>query len=393
MSPRRTVAEQSTGAKAAIGTLVVLLVAIGMMLLVRAAPRTQPFDPRSEADDGARGLVVLLERFGAQVDVVRTVPSAGTSGARRVLVLQDRLNDAQRAQLDHFVRDGGVAVVADPTSPFAKGPGIADIEGSAVFAGGDAEAESNVAPGACDVGAVTHLRGLFVPLGVRLPVGDGESSCFGDGVHAFLTVHPTGAGVVVALGDNALFTNQYLRFADNAGLATALLAPEQGAKVSIVLGAEAPKTSADIGTGDKKLLDLVRPGVWMALTQLVVAFAVFSVSRAIRPGRPVREPEQVPVAGSELVVATGQLMQRAGHAERAGWLLRAGLFRDLCAQMRVPTATSVESLDAVVASRTSTPPGRVAAVLQTDTFDERQLLELSNHIQEIRDLVLEGAPQ
>ncbi len=388
MSPRRTVAEQGTGGKVALGTILVLLVAVGMMLLVRAAPEAQPFDPRSDAASGTRGLVVLLERFGAEVEVVRSVP--GTTDSR-VLVLQDRLNDAQRVELQRFVDRGGIAVVADPDSPFAKGPGIADINGSLLFGDSDVASEANVEPGSCDVAAVTHLRGLFVADGVRLPVPAGEQSCFGDGDHSFLVVHPSGSGAVVALGDNELFTNQYLRFADNAGLATALLAPIEGSKVSIVLGAEAPATSADIGSGDKQLLDLVRPGVWMALTQLVVAFAVFAVSRAVRPGRPVREPEQVPIAGSELVVATGQLMQRAKHAQRAGWLLRGDLHRDLCAQMRLPSTASIVALDEAVAARAGLPPGRVADVLQTETGDERQLLDLSNRIQEIRDLVLEGA--
>ncbi len=391
MSPRRTVADQSSGTKAAFGSLLVLLVAVGMMLLVRATPDDQPFDPRSESGDGARALVVLLERFGAQVDVVRTVPSAGSDV--RVLVLQDRLNDDQRDRLRQFVRDGGVAVIADPASPLVPGPGSPDISAPTPFERGDALSESNVLPDSCDVGAVSQLRGLFVADGERLPVGADDGSCFGGAREAFLVLRRIGAGQLVALGDNELFTNRYLRYADNAGLATALLAPVDGASVAIVLGAGAPKTTADIGTGDKTLLDLVRPGVWMALTQLFVAFAVFAISRAIRPGRPVREPEQVPIAGSELVVATGRLMHRAGHASRAGWLLRGNLHRDLCAAVRVPSTTSIESLDATVASRTSLAPGHLAGVLQADPADERQLLELSNRIQEIRDLVLEGAHQ
>jgi hypothetical protein len=391
MSPRRAVAAGGTSAKAAFGTLVVLLVAVGMMLLVRAAPDQQPFDPRSEADDGTRALVVLLERFGATVDVLRTPPSPGADG--RVLVLQDRLNDNQRGQIDAFVRAGGVAVIADPDSGFAPRPSVVDIAASAPSGRADATSESNVRPGTCTIGALLRLRGLFVAEGEHLPVAGGDASCFGDDRHAFVVVRPLGAGHVVALGDNGLFTNRYLRFADNAGLATALLAPVDGAHVSIVLGAETPKTSADIGTGDKTLLDLVRPGVWMALTQLVVAFAVFAVSRAIRPGRPVREPDQVPISGSGLVVATGRLMHRAGHTSRAGWLLRDGLHRDLCAEMRVPSTTSIESLDATLTSRTSLGAGELATVLHTDPVDERQLLALSHRIQEIRDLVLEGVHQ
>lgn len=392
MSPRRTVTEQGTGMKAALGALVVVLVAVGMMLLVRASPDASPFDPRSAAADGTRGLVVLLQRFGADVDVSRTVPAA--EPGRRILVLQDLLDDDQRADLTRFVRAGGVVVMADPDSPLAAPIGEGTIGGSAPFGAADAIDESNVLRGACTIGALTHLRGLFVPDGVTLQVEGGQPSCFGGGDDdAFAVDRPDGDGSVIALGDNELFTNQYLRFADNAGLATALLAPVDGSAVTIVLGAEAPKTSADVGTGDQTLLDLVRPGVWMALTQLVVAFAVLAVARAIRPGRPVREPEQVPIAGSELVAATGRLMHRAEHAQRAGWLLRGNLYRELCTQMRVPPNTPIDELDATVAARTALPAGRVAEVLHLEVHDPAQLLALSHRIQEIRDLVLEGAVQ
>jgi hypothetical protein len=172
-----------------------------------------------------------------------------------------------------------------------------------------------------------------------------------------------------------------------------LVAPSAGAKVTIVLGSEAPKTVTDIGSGDRTLSDLVRPGVWMALAQLAIAFVVLAIARAVRPGRPVREPEQVPIAGSELVVATGRLMQRARHAQRAGWLLRGDLFRDLCDHHHVPPTTSIDVLDTTVTSRAGLAPGTVASVLQRDVLDQQQLLELSHSIQEIRDLVLEGAHQ
>lgn len=390
MSPRRATAEPGTGARTAIGALLVVLVAVGMMLLVRASPDTTPFDPRSESATGTRGLVVLLQRFGADVDVSRTMPSGGD--ARRVLVLQDRLNDDQRGELARFVRSGGVVVMADPDSPLAGPRGTGVIEGTVPIGNVSVTDESNVLPGRCDIGALQHLRGLFVPDGVEL-VAQGDVSCFGDGVDAFAVVRADGDGSIIALGDNELFTNRYLRFADNAGLATALLAPIDGAAVTIVLGAEAPKTTADIGTGDTTLLELVRPGVWMALTQLVVAFAVLAVARAIRPGRPVREPDQVPIAGSELVVATGRLMQRAQHAERAGWLLRGNLHRELCVRMRLPPNTPIDELDAVVASRTTVPAGHVEHVLRGDPRDAQELLALSHRIQEIRDLVLEGASQ
>lgn len=387
MSARRVAPTSTGGAKSALAVVLVVLIAVAMMMLLRAQPSSDPFDPRSGAPDGARGLVVLLERFGADVDVSRSVPDG--SDVRRVLVLQDRMGEEQRADLLAWVRNGGVLVMADPDSPLA-GPSAGVISGEGTGMTGDVADETNVPLDDCTIGALRHLRGLYVADGVRLRNDGAVASCFADGARAFVVLREEGAGSVVQLGDNSLFTNRFLRFADNAGLATALLAPQEGARVTVLVGSEAPATSADIGSGEQTLLDLVRPGVWMALAQLMMAFLVFATARAVRAGRPVREPEQVPIAGSELVVATGRLMHRARHEQRAGALLRAELHRELCAAMRVPATTTVEVLDAAVAARADLAPGRVAAVLQTDVADQQQLLDLSRRIQEIRDLVTEG---
>ncbi|MEN9645082.1 MAG: hypothetical protein RL238_1751 [Actinomycetota bacterium] len=390
MSARRVTADAGNGAKSALAVVVVLLIAVGMMLLLRASPSTDPFDPRSGSEDGARGLVVLLERFGADVEVSRSVPDG--SDVRRVLVLQDRMGDDQRAELQRWVRDGGILVMADPDSPLA-GPSVGTITGEGFVPSGEVADEINVPLGPCTIGALRHLRGLYVEDGVRFPVDPAAASCFATGDRAFAVLRPDGDGAVVQLGDNSFLTNRFLRYADNGGLATALLAPEEGAQVTILVGSEAPATSADIGSGEQTLLDLVRPGVWMAIAQLAIAFLVFAMSRAVRPGRPVREPDQVPIAGSELVAATGRLMQRARHHERAGALLRAELHRELCAATRTPAAAPIDVLDAAVAARSSVAPGSVVAVLQTETTDEQQLLDLTHRIQEIRDLVTEGAHQ
>lgn len=388
MSARSATTESGSGAKVAMTALLVVLVAVAMMLIVRASPDTEPFDPRSGADDGARGLVLLLEKFGAEVDVVRAVPEVGDD--RRVLVLQDRLSDVQREELGDFVRAGGVVVMADPESPLVGEASDVTVEGSIGVASNGALAESNVLPEECGVQALQHLRGLFVPDGVLLRTG-GDASCFGDGDAAFVAVRADGAGAIVALGDNSLFVNRYLRYGDNAGLATALLAPTEGSRVSIVLGSEAPKSTADIGTGERTLFDLIRPGVWMAFAQLGIAFVVVAWARGVRTGRPVREPEQVPIAGSELVVATGMLMQRARHSRRAAQLLQSKFHRDLCTQFRLPATTSAESVDATVSHRSGVAPGTIVEVLSRDVHDHASLLALSNRIHEIKDLVLQGA--
>jgi len=396
MSPRRSAEAGGNGSRVGLTALLLVLAAVGMLLLVRAQPEPEPFDPRSAAASGARALVLLLERQGASVDVVGSAPGAGAG--QRVLVLQDRLNDDQRSDLLDFAAAGGVVVVADPASPLAAdldaGTDIAGNVPSSV--GNDVLGQINVPVAECDVAALQHLRGVFVNDGELFGTGTlaaGDGRCFSDGATAFVVVRPRGAGLIVQLGDNEIFTNGLLRYADNGPLATALLAPAAGARVSILIGEEAVQTEVNVGGGGEKgLLDLVRPGVWMALAQLAIAFIVFAMARAVRPGRPVREPEQVPVAGSELVVATGNLMQRARHAQRAGWLLRGNLYRSLCRQFHLPSNTSIDALDAAVSAHTSLPPGHVASVLQRDVADNDGLVHLSNSLHEIREAALVGGP-
>ena len=370
------------GGRAGVTALLLVAVAVGMMLLANATPTAEPFDPRSGDPWGTRGLALLLERQGAQLDIGYTAPAPGDD--RRVLVLRANLNDDQQAGLRRFVAAGGVVVWADPAGdPLGRGRATTEIEQPLFFP--DSSTETNVDLGDCSMASLSHLRGLWVPSGVLFD-GDDAPQCFADGDGAFVVAEAQGDGWVVRLGDNEPFTNRYLRYADNAPLATALLVPSEGARITILLGSgPAVAASEPQITEERSLFGLVRPGVWMALAQLAIAFVVFSVARAIRPGRPVREPEQVPVAGSEFVVATGRLMHRARHAGRAGAWLRHHAYRTLCEEHHLPSTTSVEALDAAVSARSGIPAGRVAEVLSREVYDPAGLIQLGNDLHSLHE--------
>lgn len=387
MSVRRATVVSRNGMRAAVSALLVVAVAVIMLVLVRARPEAEPFDPRSSAAQGTRGLALLLAQQGAAVDIVRNVPQPGSP--TRTLVLQDRLNEEQRRDLIAFVEAGGVVVMADPESTVFGDRFVVETVAGSVPSSSDNDvlSHANILVGDCDVPALEHLRGLFVVSGSRFQRSAPSRSCFGDGQGVFVIAADRGAGLIVQLGDNELFTNRLLRYADNGPLATALLAPTSNASVSILLGAEQPKSVADIGTGEKTLSDLLRPGVWMALAQLAFAFVVFATAKAVRTGRPVREPEQVPIAGSALVVATGSLMRRARHARRAGWMLRGNLYRELCQRFHLPPTASIATVDETVAANTTFPPGHVAALLTREVDDDAGLLNLSRSLQHIRETV------
>lgn len=379
--------------RVAVTAILVLVIAGALLLIVRARPKPDAFDPRSSQDNGARALVLLLRSQGAQVDTVRDVPSSGNG--MRLLVLDDRLNTAQRDAVSRYATSGGFVLVADPLSPLhggEQGPTAEKIGGELASVGGptDVEAEINLPRDDCTIASLSRLRGLYVRAGVRFAVRSSERHCFADSTHSFVVVKAQGTGVIVGLGDNYIFTNGLIRYADNSGLATALLAPSKGGRVAILLGQEASQSVADIGTGDQTLSDLVRPGVWMALVQLAIAFVVVAMARAIRAGRPVNEPRPVPLAGSELVLATSNLMQRARHAPRAGWLLRGDLYRTLCRQLRLPQTASLAEVDAAAARRYGFPQGQVERLLGEEVVDGAQLVDLSNRLHEVRNVLSEG---
>jgi hypothetical protein len=373
----------------------VIVMALVVLLLVRAQPGPEPFDPRSGQPSGARGLVLTLRAAGAEVTDTRDVPVP--SSDTRVLVLEDRLNDDQRQALLDFVESGGIAVVADPDSSLHGGSGI---DGGAVAVsatGGSAqepiEFDRNVFPGRCTVQALTDLRGLFVPDGVLFPVGPDERQCFtslerGSGAeqsgHSFVIVRELGEGLLLGLGDNEPFINRNLRRGDNAGLAVALLAPRDGADVTVLLGSKASPRVSDVGTGDKTLRDLVPPWVWMSLALSAIAFVVFAVSRSARVGRLVAEPIAAPIAGSELVSATGNLMERAGHANQAVWLLTERLHRDLCRSHGVDFGAPLDQLDRIVAQRSGTQMGEVEALLRGNVRAGPDLMNTTAAINRMR---------
>ena len=396
MSPRRQdgIAEGG-GGRAATTMLLVLAVAIGMLMLVRARPAPESFDPRSSRADGARALVLLLEQQGATVAVGHDVPSPGDD--TRLLVLSDRLGDRQRKEFIDFVEAGGVAIVADPASTLYGGPGLdgslaMSVEATPGGLGGvlPAELEANVEIGACTIDALTHLRGVFVPEGVLLAVAPDEPACFATEStssaprHAFVVRRAVGSGSVIGLGDNHVFTNEFIRYADNSGLGVALLAPGPN-RVAVVIGDEAPRTADDLGSGEQTLRDLVRPGVWMALAQLALAFVVLALARGVRVGRAVVEHLPAPIAGSELVGARGIVMHRAGHATRAGQTLRADLHRELCERFGLPRSAGFDAVVGEATRRSVVDAAMLREVLAREVFDAAQLLALSQDIAAARE--------
>ena len=385
-----------SGVKAVAGIVFIVAMALVVLFVLRASPQTEPFDPKSGDPSGARALVRVLERSGGSVTDTRTVPAPGDD--RRIFVLDDRLDDDQRRAVLEFVEDGGVAVIADPDSTLHGGAGV---DGGALQVTSrllgerreSVERESNVFAGRCNIEALQRLRGVWAEDGLVFPVGPDEPQCFTDlnrtnTMHSFVVVREVGDGLIVGLGSQRSFTNEFLRRSDNAGLAVALLVPERGAGVTFLRGSDANPTVDDVGSGEDTLRDLIPTWVWMALVLSAVGFVVFAISRAVGVGKILSEPIATPLPGSELVSATGNLMERAGHANRAGALITGRLYRDLCRAHDVDIGTRYEDLDRVVAQQSGTQLGEIAALLSRPAGTNAGLVALSNDVDRLRRHVL-----
>ena len=367
----------ATGASPLRRSLPFVAIAVGVVVigLLAANGRTEgePLDPRSTDPLGARGLVLLLERFGAEVRIGGGVPPEGAAA----VLLQDRLNEPETDALEDWVDGGGTLVVADPLSSFSPalgddGTGLFDVE---------PDEEDELAPD-CELGVLANIGAIDAAGAAPFRVPRDGVGCFPVPGGHYLVARPSGEGTIVALGGAAPFVNRQLDEADNAVLAVDLLAGGDGGVVVFVEPSVA-------GSGQRSLLELVSRRVKDGLWQLLVAFALFALWRARRLGRPVLEPQPVQIAGSELVVAVGHLLQQGRRRESAGAMLRADLRRALSERLGVPLDAPPEAFAAAVAARTGADPATVASALSPHPpTDDAALVELARAVESIRNEVV-----
>ncbi|MFZ6005069.1 MAG: DUF4350 domain-containing protein [Actinomycetota bacterium] len=356
------------------GLVVGVCVAAALLLAALAGGRPgrdgPPLDPRSDAPLGTSALVELVRRLGGRVDLTAGLPVAADDVA---LVLQDRLDPDQTADLERWVRDGGTLVVTDPSSPLT--PLFDDI--------GLRPAARPTEVGTCSITALSGMGPVDGGEAVRYAVPPGADSCYGDGDSAFVVAQELGAGEIVAVGGAALLTNALLGEHDNAVLAAALLVPSAGTEVRFV---DAPLPA---GGGEKTLVDLVPAGVKRALAQLAFAFVLYALWRAIRHGRPVLERQPVEVSGSELVVAVGRLLSRTRSPQAAAERLRGSLRRSLRTRLGVAPDASIETLAEITAARTGQSISRVLEALdEREITSDAQLVAVAAAVASIREEVL-----
>ncbi|MEA2686084.1 MAG: hypothetical protein QOE93_1279 [Actinomycetota bacterium] len=357
-----------------------LLLVFGLLAVgfVAGPPRGDgpALDPSSTSPSGTKALVDTLRLLGADVSVQSEAPGPADTTA---LLLVDDLDDATRGAVAGWVAAGGTLVVTDVSSPLSPVVPVRGVE--LVFLDPELRRDCNV-PALADVDRIDAPGAILQ----EVPEGVGATGCFRLGNdEAWLVVVPAGDGTIVAIGGASFLVNSRLDDADNGVLATTLLAPTRSERV-VVLRPPAP------GEGDRGLLDLVDRRVELAVVQLAVAFVVLVVWRSRRLGRPVLEPQPVPLAGSELVVAVGELLQRAKGREQAASVLRDDLRRWLADRLGLPPATPADVVAGAVAARTpDVTADEVLAVLAGGPpGGEDDLVALAHAVESIRRRVRGG---
>ncbi|HLY82839.1 MAG TPA: DUF4350 domain-containing protein [Acidimicrobiales bacterium] len=365
---------------------VMVVLAVLVVAAIAGNPKSggAPLDPSGTSPRGAKALRLLLEHYGAQVDVGGAPPQGSEPQApvqgETALVLRDRLDASSRAGLLAWVGRGGTLIVADPGSELAAAP-VARAPG----AGGLLAARGPLGP-ACGEPALAGIEEIDPSPSPMLRVPKGATGCFTSGDAAFLVIRPFRAGTVVALGGPTLWTNAWIGKLDNSALAVALLAPDPGGRVAWLTGPQA-------GGGRRSLISLVPSRVKEGLAQLVVAFVLLALWRGRRLGRPVLEAQPVDLPGSELVLAVGNLLHRGHRVDQAAGALRSDLTRRLADLLRVGAATPPAVLADLAAARTGRDAGPILGVLAgAPPTDEAGLVALARAAETLRQEVANARP-
>lgn len=351
--------------------VIIVVGAVIVALIAGRPPGSQPaLSPTSTAPDGTKALVLLLGEIGGQVDVGPTTPA----GSGTALVLSDQLNNDDRNALLAWASAGHTLVIADPASPMAQVAVDGSNADAFVFDGG----RTDLSPG-CQL-APLGLIGAIQPGGGQLLKPQGpQVGCFNSGGGYFVVAAAAGAGTVVVLGGPSIWTNANLDRADNSVLAAALLVPAKGTEVTVV-------GKSKIGGGHTGLLGLIPPRSWELFWQLVFAFFVLVLWRARRLGRPVPEANPVEVPGSEIVLATGHLLQEGGHRARAADLLRGELRRRVSNRLGIPSHVDDEILAETAAQRAGLREDVLVDVLTGPVpSSDNALVNLAQTIQSIEE--------
>ena len=368
------------------GGWVIAGVAIALTLLaiiLIGGGSDRALDPRSDARLGTSASVALARELGAEVTIADRLPDLDAGGPDVMVLLVDRFDDEDRVIVDDWVERGGRLIVTDPASDYVpeSETGFEEV--------GDVGLARTLA-GRCEIDALDGIDVAGIEPrngGVLYRPGGAAEVCVQDGSGAaYIVATGRAEGTIVAVGGSGMFVNAALAEGENAAVVAALVAPAAGTEVLVL---EPGSLAGSAGAGDDRPRDLIPDGVNRALLQLTVAFVLFAAWRARRLGRPVAETQPVAVAGSELVSAVGNLLDRTRSPGHAARLLREDLHRFLADHLGLPATSPPEVVVSVAVDRTGVDEASLRWALgPTPITDDAGLVALARTIDRIRTEVL-----
>ena len=367
-----------------------IVVVIVGVVVIGGKDDGKPYDLDSAGVSGYKGMRLTLERLGAHIDRIDATDVGGpaTAHANAVFVpVADGAPHELVRRLERFARSGGVVVLGSETRASSGAIGASGSSGV------DIVGEPR---GRCDIGRLTG-SGVVDPVGVEpIEVPDGSRSCYGSGLEALVTSRLVGSGDWVTFASPELFTNDAIRprteeiddppgpMPDNVVVLARMLLRIDRPRVAVVTSG----IRASVLQGDQSLVELIPIGVKLGIWQVFCAVALYAWWRARRLGRVVAEAQPVPIAGSELVAAVGNLMERREDPGHAADLLRGETRRALTERLGVPRGTDARTLALLVAARTGRDADAVRATLAERPVDsDDALLDVAAQLESIRQEV------
>lgn len=403
-----------------IGGALIVLAVLAIVVLSGRQRSEVPFDIGSSEPAGYRVLATLLRDRDATVSSTSAASlvdgdAAGGVAGDVVLVIPDPdLMTAREYAAAIAVAERGVVVVLgsprtvdqDETDHGASDDPFESLGVSAaVPARLLAETPANpTGQGDCEIARLDGLGPIDTAFSTELgPPGRGSTSetriCYGDVSGSYVTEESRGSGSLVTLASPYLWANARLwpdkenggEPLDNAALGLRLLGftgdgATGGTSITFVDAIATPGAGRD---GTRSPMELIPVGVKLGLGQLLAAFVIYAWWRSRRLGAVMVESMPVEIAGSELVVAVGDLLRRKGSPQRAADVLRAATRRELARRLGVPPDAPPDAVIAVVAGRIGGDPDAVRSALAdgpVTTADE--LIRLASTLSDIRQEVL-----
>lgn len=336
-------------------TLVWIVVAV-LIVVAFAAIAPSEFNedaylnPRSSRPEGIKALVLLLEKMGAEVDIVDELPLDDHDVA---FIAGDWLGGSSLEAVDEWVKRGGALVLADPYSPL--NPYESSVDSFDDFVLEDSDNPDKGVERNCAVPALSKVKKMSHTFETLRPDG-AAVACFGNVTEGQVAIGTVGLGTIVVIGAAEPFMNDNIDEHDNAALIAALLAPMPGTKVGII-------SDASVGEGEETLSDLIPDRFYLGCFQLCIGFLVYAWWRSRRLGSPVSEALPVEISASELVRAMGRLLHRGSSRDQVAQLLREDMRRRLTYRLSLGPGFSAEELTDLASERTGVSIERLRAVL------------------------------